>query len=319
MTTPQTALDPLDLDSAGPVVVAIGGGHGLAQVLEATLGYAGQITAVVTVSDDGGSSGRLQEALRIPPPGDVRKCLLALSPEPSLWRELLGYRFEEADVAGHSLGNLMLGALAELTGDFRSAVRTAEAMLGARGRVVPAAPRALRLEASIDGRLVAGQTAIARSRGTIEELRLDPGDVAASPEALEAILAADQLVLAAGSLFTSLIATLLVPGVVGAVEASEARRVLVLNLVTQDGETLGMSGTDHVEALRRLTGLGGPAVIVVHEGELDVPVGVTRVELTAADGQALGWEVAAAAVADPEAAWPQHDPIRLGRVLAELT
>lgn len=319
MTIPQTALDPLGLDSAGPEVVAIGGGHGLAQVLEATLGYAGRITAVVTVSDDGGSSGRLQKARRIPPPGDVRKCLLALSPEPSVWRELLGYRFEDADVAGHSLGNLMLAALADLTGDFASAVRTAEAMLGARGRVVPAAPQALRLEASIDGRCVTGQSAIARSRGTIEELRLDPANATANPEALEAILAADQIVLAAGSLFTSLISTLLVPGVVAAVQASKARPVMVLNLVTQDGETLGMSGADHVEALRRLTGMGGRGVIVVHEGELAVPPGVTRVELSSADGQALGWEVAAAAVADPEASWPQHDPIRLGRVLSELT
>ena len=190
MTTPETALESelLNLTADGPRVVAIGGGHGLAQALEAALSYASHVTAVVTVGDDGGSSGRLTSTLEIPPPGDIRKCLLALSPEPTVFRELFGYRFDSTDVAGHSLGNLMLAALTGLLGDdFEAAVRVASGMLGTVGQVIPVARKSLHLQAVVDGALVDGQAAITKSRGNLSELRLVPADEPANPHAIEAV------------------------------------------------------------------------------------------------------------------------------------
>ncbi|MFQ5968415.1 MAG: uridine diphosphate-N-acetylglucosamine-binding protein YvcK, partial [Acidimicrobiia bacterium] len=227
---PQTQLSPLELSPGGPAVVAIGGGHGLAQALEAVLAYASSVTGIVTVADDGGSSGRLTSTLDIPPPGDVRKALLALSPEPSVFGELFAYRFEDTDVAGHSLGNLILASLTDLLGDFTTAIRTAEVMLGALGRVIPAAPTSLHLQATIDGTIVEGQATINSTRGRIEEMKLIPEDTKATREALDAITEADQIVIGPGSLYTSLITALMVPGIPEAVEAARGRLIWVMNL-----------------------------------------------------------------------------------------
>ncbi|NIA25942.1 MAG: uridine diphosphate-N-acetylglucosamine-binding protein YvcK [Gammaproteobacteria bacterium] len=319
MTLPEVALDPLGLDIQGPNVVAIGGGHGLAQVLEAVQVYAGEIAAVVTVADDGGSSGRLTSSLPIPPPGDIRKCLLALSPEPSIWRELFSYRFEATDVAGHSLGNLMLAALQDIfEGDFPTAVRVAGSLLGCRGEVIPAASRSLRLRAKIDGRWIDGQAAITRTRGTITELQLKPDDEPASVEALRAIHNADQLILGPGSLFTSVISALLVPGIVEAIEHGSGRLIFVGNLITQDGETLGLDGIDHLKALHEMTGLTRTGVIVAHQGPLQVPGPVRQLLYPAEEIGTLGWEIAECDVADLESDWPQHDAIKLGTTLGGL-
>ena len=322
MSEPRTLTDPLldalELDFEGLRVTALGGGHGLARALLAIQDYAGVITAVVSVADDGGSSGRLVDGLSIPPPGDLRKALLALSPENSLWRRLVEHRFEGADVAGHSLGNLVIAALAEIEGDFERALDTVARLLGARGTVVPSCPEPLALEATIDGALVTGQAAIARSRGTIEELRVVPGDAAATSSALEAIATADQIVIGPGSLFTSVIAVLKVGGMVDAVNASGGRLVYVCNLATQDGETLGMDAAAHVRALREHAGLRLPDAVVLHDGRVDVP---EPVEAIAPDLEALaglGLEVECADLADPSAEWPCHHPARLGAVLRRL-
>ena len=305
----------VDLEGGDPGVhvLAFGGGHGLACALRAILDYAGRIGAVVTVADDGGSSGRLTPDLGIPPPGDIRRALLALSPEPSMWRELMGFRFDDADVAGHSLGNLLLAALAEITGDFEEALRTAGAMLGARGEVFPAARRPLVLEAVVGGEVVRGQVAIATASGPPSELRIVPPDADATPAALEAVAAADQIVLGPGSLFTSVIAGLKVGALAAAINASPARLVYVCNLTTQDGETLGMSGGDHVAALSAHTGIRVPDAVVVHDGPLQVPPGLSRVS---ADD--IEVPVESADLADPSAEWPAHDPARLGAVLRRL-
>ena len=258
MTTPETFLEPklLQLAKDGPRVVAIGGGHGLAQALEAALSYASHVTAVVTVGDDGGSSGRLTSALEIPPPGDIRKCLLALSPEPTVFRELFGYRFESTDVEGHSLGNLMLAALTELLGDdFEAAVRVASGLLGTVGQVVPVARHSLHLQAVIDGRLVDGQAAITKTRGSLSQMRLVPDDEPANPHAIDAVQSADQILIGPGSLFTSVIAALAVPGMSEALQTAPGHVVFIANLVTQDGETLGMTCSEHLEALRRVGGV----------------------------------------------------------------
>ncbi len=321
MTTPETSLESelIQLADDGPRVVAIGGGHGLAQALEAALSYASNLTAVVTVGDDGGSSGRLTSALQIPPPGDIRKCLLALSPEPTVFRELFAYRFESTDVAGHSLGNLMLAALTELFGeDFDAAVRIASGMLGTIGHVVPVARKSLHLQAIVDGRLVDGQAAITKARGTLTELRLVPDDEPADPAAIEAVQFADQILIGPGSLFTSVMAALVVPGMAEALHEAPGHVVFISNLVTQDGETLGMSCADHIEALRRIGSVGATGTIIAHRGEFEMVPPLEQVRIDRAELADMGWDVVEADLVDPQADWPQHDPIRLGQVLARL-
>lgn len=314
---PETALEPLLLDPSGPSVVAIGGGHGQASALEAIQTYAGSISALVSVADDGGSSGRLGP-VGIPPPGDIRRCLLALTPDPSLWSELFAHRFVSGDVSDHSLGNLILVALTDLFGDFSTAVDTATRMLGALGEVVPVADQPVTLSAVIEGVPVKGQAAITRSSGHISEMTIDPSDTMASRHALEAVAGADQVVIGPGSLYTSVISAFMVQMVVPAVMDSDAQRVFVLNLVTQEGETLGMSGRDHLEALAGHVGVEGSGVVVAHDGPLRVPPGHEAVEVTAEDAARYGWELLLADVNDEWADWPQHDPIKLGRVLESL-
>ena len=308
----------LGLDSEGPSVVAIGGGHGLAQALHAIQTYAGRITAIVTVADDGGSSGRLIDAMGFPPPGDLRRCLLALTPQPTLWGELFAYRFDKSDVAGHSLGNLMLAALTDLLGDFNTALMAAASALGVQGDVIPAADRYLRLRATVDGRTVEGQVAVSEAEGRVEGLELLPGDVEANRIAVERIASADQIVLAPGSLYTSLLSTLIVPGLTQAVDASPARLAYVLNVVTQASETVGMTGVEHVRALHALSGLKRAGTIVDHQGPLDIPSGLQVVAIDEDEAMSLGWDLVQENVVDAEAGWPQHDPMKLGRALAVL-
>lgn len=311
-------LEIIQLDPRGPRVVAIGGGHGLAQALVGAQSYASQIDAVVTVADDGGSSGRLTAAFEILPPGDLRRCLLALSPEPSLWSEMFEFRFETSDVAGHSLGNLLLAAMAELFGDFETALAIAEDALGALGHVIPASRESLHLQATIDGQLVDGQAAIAKTRGVLSELRLVPPDEPANPRALEVISAADQIVIGPGSLYTSVIAALLVPGMAEAVNKSSGQVVYVCNLTTQDGETLGMSAAEHCRALMDLTGLKTPLTALLHQGEHAFPPEAGRVECEEESVLALGVTPVVVDVVDRGASWPQHDPVRLGQALENL-
>ena len=312
----EPLLAELDLDVSGRRVTAIGGGHGLAVALQGILEYADIITAIVGVADDGGSSGRLAPALSIPAMGDIRRALVALSPDHSLWRRLMEYRFSDgdADVGGHSLGNLLIAALTEMSGSFEDALNTAGRLLGARGAVVPAAVEPLTLEAEVDGKMVQGQVAIATGRGEITAIRVLPETATATRTALAAIAAADEIVLGPGSLFTSVIAGLRVPGMADAVNSAAGRLVYVCNLTTQDGETLGMDGTAHVAALTGVGGIRTPDVIVAHDGRLQVPPGLTRVDVPQGDAGT----VVVGDLADPSADWPAHDPTRLGAVLRRL-
>lgn len=316
-TETETALEPLLLDPDGPSVVAIGGGHGQASALEAIQTYAGSISALVTVADNGGSSGRLTD-LGIPPPGDVRRCLLALTPEPSMWSELFAHRFEVGDVSNHSLGNLILVALSELFGDFATAVETAGRMLGTLGDVIPVADEPVLLSAVIDDAPVVGQAAITATAGHVSALRIDPPGAMASRRALEAVARADQIVIGPGSLYTSVIPALMVQMMAEALMDARANRVFVLNLVTQKGETLGMTGGDHMKALAAHVGIGGPGTIVVHDGPLDVPTGHDAVRITQAEASDHGWDVVFADLIDEWSDWPQHDPLKLGQVLEKL-
>lgn len=314
---PDTALEPLLLDPTGPAVVAIGGGHGQASALEAIQTYAGSISALVSVADDGGSSGRLTE-LGIPPPGDIRRCLLALTPDPSLWSELFAHRFDSGDVSDHSLGNLILAALTDLFGDFTSAVDTARRMLGTLGEVIPVADQPVKLSAVIEGQAVSGQAAITATEGHISELSIDPADTMATRRSLTAVAGADQIVIGPGSLYTSVISALMVQMLAPAVMDANAHRVFVLNLVTQEGETLGMSGAEHLAALAEHVGVTGPGTVVAHEGPLDVPAGHSAVVVSEEDAGVYGWDLVVADLADEWSDWPQHDPLKLGRVLEQL-
>lgn len=314
----EPLLAELEPGEKGCRVVAVGGGHGLAQALLAVQAYAGEITAVVSVADDGGSSGRLAPALDIPPPGDCRRALLALSPEPSPWREAVEHRFPSGDVAGHSLGNLMLAGLAADGRGLEGALATLGLLLGARGRVIPAAVEPLTLRAVVDDVEIVGQVAIALARGRLTELQVLPAGAAASPSALEALATADQVVIGPGSLFTSLSAALVVPGMTEAVNAGRGQLIYVCNLTTQNGETLGMDAPEHVAALCRVTGLRLPDVVVANDAPFPLPQAVEAVLADREEIEGLGTRLETGSLADPAADWPQHDPVRLGAVLRRL-
>jgi uncharacterized cofD-like protein len=286
--------------------------------LKAVQAYAGEITAIVAVGDDGGSSGRLTSGLGVPPPGDIRRCLLALTPDTTLWSELFAYRFSGGDIEDHSLGNLLLAALNDITGDFGAAVDAAGRILKTVGRVVPAATEPAELRAIAGGREVRGQAEITKARD-IESISLGPEGLKANPAALTAMAEADQLILGPGSLYTSLMAVLLVPGMAEAWQNSRAQRVFVLNLIDQDGETLGVSGAEHLRVLAAMGGVGGPGVVVTHQAQLTTPAGHKAVTVDADTALAWGWDVATANVADPLADWPEHDVVSLGRELAGMT
>lgn len=313
----ETQLQPLLLDPNGPRVVAIGGGHGQASALEAIQSYASSIAALVTVADDGGSSGRLVD-LGIPPPGDLRRCLLALTPEPSLWSELFAHRFDEGDVIDHSLGNLIIAALAHMYGDFEDAISTAGRMLGALGEVIPVATDPLTLHARIDGEVFTGQRLISSTAGRFEDVWLEPADVVASRRALAAVASADQIVIGPGSLYTSIVSALKVNMLAEAVMSAGAQRIFVMNLVTQEGETLDMDGAAHLEALENLVGIQGPSIVVAHDGPLNVPPGHDAVRIEPGTAAERGWTVYFADLASEGADWPEHDPLKLGRVLEGL-
>ncbi|MBT8192360.1 MAG: uridine diphosphate-N-acetylglucosamine-binding protein YvcK [Acidimicrobiia bacterium] len=311
-------MEVVRLDPTGPRVVAIGGGHGLEQALVGVQSYASRIDAVVTVADDGGSSGRLTSAFSILPPGDIRRCLLALSPEPSLWSEMFEFRFETSDVAGHSLGNLILAAMSELFGDFETAISIAEEALGSIGHVIPNCRRSLHLQAVIDGVLVDGQAAIATSRGAMTELRLQPADETVNPRALEVVAAADQIVIGPGSIYTSVASALLVPGLAEAVNEASADVVYVCNLTTQDGESLGMGAADHVRALLEFGGVKTPLTALIHQGGPPFPAEAESVAGDEEEVLAIGVKPVFRDLLDRSYTWPQHDPMRLGRALEEL-
>ena len=291
-------------------VVGIGGGHGLAASLRAARLYAEELSAVVTVADDGGSSGRLTRELGIPPPGDIRNCLVAIAGDEEL-AALYQHRFQSGALTGHTLGNLLIAALTETTGSFATAVAEAGRLLRARGSVFPATTELVNLRARVDGGVVRGQVAVAQTRHPIQAVYLEPSDPAAHPAAVEAILDADQVILGPGSLFTSLIATLLVPGIRRALQDTKALRVFVCNARMQKGETEGLNSTAHVEALMAHAGPYCLDAVILQAPELET-------DGIALDEQAVrstGVAVVAADVAHPDGA---HDPTRLAAVLEAL-
>jgi uncharacterized cofD-like protein len=250
----------------GPRVVAIGGGAGLAALLGGLKHHTSNITAVVTVADDGGSSGLLRRDMGVLPPGDIRSCLVALADDESLLGQLFRYRFPEGGLQGHSFGNLFLAALAEVTGDFERAVQESTSVLKVHGRVLPATLQNVELHAQVEGGdRVAGESSITAHERLPLRVWLEPRAPDALPQALDAIAAADLVVLGPGSLFTSVIPNLLIPGVREALRAARARVVYVCNVMTQPGETDGFSAADHLEALHRHGAAGLIDIILVND------------------------------------------------------
>jgi uncharacterized cofD-like protein len=229
-------------------VVALGGGHGLAVTLTALRLLGVEPTAVVTVADDGGSSGRLRRDLGMLPPGDLRKAMLALADPAAQVRELFAYRFERGDLAGHNLGNLALAALTDLEGGFLEALGAASRWLGVHGRVLPATLVPVRLCGRVDGRQVEGQVAIMTATGRVESVWLEPRSPAAVPAAVAAVREADLVLLGPGSTFTSVVPNVLVPELAAALVEAE-RLVYICNLEAQPGETTGFPPEGHLAAI----------------------------------------------------------------------
>ncbi|MFL6468658.1 MAG: uridine diphosphate-N-acetylglucosamine-binding protein YvcK [Pyrinomonadaceae bacterium] len=247
--------------NSGINIVAIGGGTGLATLLSGLKKFVGHdgdnarianLSAIVAVSDDGGSSGRLRDEFQMPPPGDIRNCMVALSEDSSLLSRLFRHRFtSDGDLGGHSFGNLFLAALSEVTGDFAEAIKLSSEILASKGHIYPATVSDVRIAAELrDGSIVRGETKVGKVGNQIVRLFLEPKDCSPMPDALAAIENADLITVGPGSLFTSLLPPLLVRGVADAIEASTATKVFICNLMTQPGETDGFTARRHLEIVR---------------------------------------------------------------------
>lgn len=256
----------------GPKIVAIGGGTGLSALLRGLKQHSSNITAIVTVADDGGSSGRLRKSLGLPPPGDIRSCLAALSDDEDLLSQLFQYRFlagEELD--GHSFGNLFIAALSNVTGSFDAGILEAGRVLSIRGRVLPSTLKDVSLMADKTPALeaqairVRGESKIPELPGQVRRVYIEPSDPPAHPEAIHDVLNADIIVIGPGSLYTSILPNLLVPDLANAVKASKAFRVYICNVATQKGETDEYDCEDHLEALRDHVGNGLLDLIVAND------------------------------------------------------
>ena len=291
-------------------VTGLGGGHGLAASLRAARLYAEEIGAVVTVADDGGSSGRLTRELGIPPPGDIRNCLVALARDDEV-AELFQHRFDSGALTGHTVGNLVIAALTEKTGDFAEAVAEAGKLLHCAGHVFPATTALVDMRAQVEGGEIHGQVAVAQTQQPIQAVFLEPHDPPACDGAVQAIMEADQILLGPGRLFTSLIATLLVPGIREAIQSTSARRIFVCNSRMQKGETEGLDASSHVGAVMAQVGPDAVDIMVVQSPETDSdPVVVDREALAH-----YAVDVVEADVVRPSGA---HDPERLAEVLRRL-
>lgn len=280
-------------------VVALGGGHGLSATLRAVRRYAGDVCAIVSVADDGGSSGRLRQDLGMPAPGDLRRCLVALADPDSLWTHAFEHRFEGGELEGHAFGNLVIAGLTDATGDFGIALEAAGRLLGVTGRVLPATREPVVLKAEAEGVSVEGQSAVQQAV-RISGVSLVPADPDPPEAALELLASADQVVIGPGSLFTSVLAVVAVPALRRALASTPARKIYVANLHEQVPETTGYDVAAHVRAL------------AAHGLEVDVvlcdPDGLPRGDLD------VRWIEAPMARPDGLA----HDPDKLASALAGL-
>ena len=307
---------------SGVPVVALGGGHGLAVTLRALRGVTDQLTAIVGMADDGGSSGRLRREIGVPPPGDLRMALAALCGDDvwgRTWSSVVQHRFHSGELSGHALGNLLITALWEQSGDLVDGLDWVGALLGARGRVLPVTRAGLDIVAEVRDLpdepgtvVVRGQHEVAVTPGTVVGIALDPPDPPACAEAVAAIETAGAVVMGPGSWYTSVMSSLMVPGIRAAVCAAEAHRVLVLNLVPQPGETEGFSPQSHLHVMA--AAFPDLRLDVVLADRRHVPDEPLLREACALLGARLVLRPIAAAGVEPG----HHDPLLLGRAFGEL-
>jgi uncharacterized cofD-like protein len=305
----------------GPKVVAIGGGHGLSTLLRGLKQYTGNLTAVVTVADDGGSSGRLRREMGVLPPGDLRMCLVALADAEPLMTDLFQYRFDRGTgLEGHSFGNLFLVAMQAITGDFEHALRESSRVLAVRGQILPSTLEDIQLNAEYaDGQTAQGESAVPDSRQPIKRIFLNPTNPPAYPEAIKAILEADMIVIGPGSLYTSILPNLLVDDIVRAVRATSAVKAYVCNVATQPGETDEFGVSEHIRAIERHCGAGLFRYAIVNNNQRtsgDVGADSRLVQLNGAH-QVPDYEIFEADVVD--VGHPHfHDPAKLAEALMRL-
>ena len=320
----------LQLWERGPKIVAVGGGTGLSTMLRGLKKYTKNLTAIVTVADDGGGSGMLRQDLGMPPPGDIRHCMEALANTEPIMERLLTYRFTEGSLAGQSFGNLILAALNGITGSFEEAVAQMSHVLAITGRVIPVTSADVQLEAFFEnGASVVGESKIYACKKEqdcrIHHVRLIPERPKATPAALEAIGEADLILLGPGSLYTSVIPNLLVDGVSDAIRASGAMKVYVSNIMTQEGETEGYTLGDHLAAL---AAHGGPGLVDLvlansrplpertlkrYESEDAEPLVLDRERVAG-----MGVELVERALVSDTSDYARHDPACLARAIMEL-
>lgn len=254
----------------GPKIVAVGGGTGLSVLLKGMKAFTTNLTAVVTVADDGGSSGRLREDFGVLPPGDVRNCLVALARSEDLLSRLFQYRFEKGgDLVGHSFGNLLIAALSDITGDFIKAIKVSSEVLAIVGEVLPSTTQDVILRAELtDGTTVDGETNVGKAGDRIKNIMLVPADPEPPPGVVEAIQGAEVIVLGPGSLFTSVIPNLLVPSIVNAINTASAPVIYAANIMTQPGETSGFNLSSHLEAIFQHTQLKRVDYVLFNSGHI---------------------------------------------------
>jgi uncharacterized cofD-like protein len=308
----------------GPRIAVIGGGHGLSVLLRGLKAYSNKITAIVTVADDGGSSGRLRESFGILPPGDIRNCLAAMSNDEAMLAQLFQYRFPNGSsgLDGHSFGNLFISALAEITGSFEEAVAESGRVLSVSGRVLPSTLHNVQLVADV--RLphlisevrVAGESQIPESNGKVRRVWLEPNAPSAFPQAIRALLTADVIVIGPGSLFTSILPNLLVPDIANAIRSSRALKLYVCNVATQIGETDGYSCTDHLNAIEDHAGKGLFDIVIANSNcGAELPNGIDWITLD--DNLNMYYAIYRDDLVDPDMPW-RHDGIALSRVIIDL-
>jgi uncharacterized cofD-like protein len=325
--------------SRGFRVVALGGGTGLSTLLRGLKEYVvrrsdehpnslrpiTELTAIVTVTDDGGSSGRLRRENRVLPPGDIRNCMVALSKDEALLGRLFQYRFHAGrGLIGHNFGNLFLAALTHVTGDFAEAIRVSSKVLAIRGRIFPSTLSNVQLVAKLaNGRTVHGETRITASRTPIERISLSPRHVPPFPAVIDAIREADLILLGPGSLYTSILPNLLIPEIAAAIARSEAPRVYIANLMTQPGETAAYSLADHLRAIRKHTPRTFVDWVVANRRPVSPEVakryrrqGAEQVEIDLPELQKLGCRVVLDNLLE-EHGVIRHNPRRLARLLLE--
>ncbi|WP_017715787.1 gluconeogenesis factor YvcK family protein [Kamptonema formosum] len=310
----------------GPKIVAIGGGTGLSTLLRGLKKYSANITAIVTVADDGGSSGRLRRENGVLPPGDIRNCLAALADEEKLLTELFQYRFRAGNgLLGHSFGNLFLTAMSDITGDLEQAIAASSKVLAVRGEVLPATLCDVNLWAELaDGRRIEGESSITQAGGNISKIGCTPANPPALPKALQAIREADFIIIGPGSLYTSVIPNLLVPEIASEIAGRQVPRIYVCNMMTQPGETQGYTVADHIRAIDSACGqplftavlaqrkVPSAKALIRYAQEKSHPVFLDREAVAQ-----LGRRIVLANVMeeDPETGYVRHNPHQLARVL----